>query len=222
MPPRRVVAAVPPGHAPEDHALQAPAARRRGRPRSRTAHAAILAAAVALVREVGYDALAIEGIAARAGVGKATVYRHWPSKELLVAEAIERLVLAIPIPDTGGLEGDVLSMMRVTVRMYADPGTATLLPALVAAVARSAHVAEAVRSGMTAGWHAAMGAVLRRAVARGEARADADVELALELLAGPLFYRYLWLGAPIDERYARAVVASVLAGLSPARGVRGA
>jgi AcrR family transcriptional regulator len=148
-------------------------------------------------------------------VGKTTVYRWWPTKELLVAEAIERLVLGIPVPDTGSVEGDVLALMRATVRMYADPGTVTLLPALVAAVARSAKVAEAVRSGMVAGWHAAMGAVLRRGVARGELRADADVELTLELLAGPLFYRYLWLGAPVDEAYARAVVASVLAALVP-------
>ena len=201
-----------PARTPED----APAPARRGRPRSAAAHEAILAAAVALIRESGYDALAIEAIAARAGVGKTTVYRWWPNKELLAAEAVERMVLAIPVPDTGSVGGDVLALMRVTVRMYADPGTVTLLPALVAAMARSARVAEAVRGGMVAGWHGAMGTVLRRAVARGELRADADVALALELLAGPLFYRYLMLGAPVDEPYVTAVVASVLRALAPA------
>jgi hypothetical protein len=100
--------------------------------------------------------------------------------------------------------------MDVTRRMYADPGTASLLPALVAAIARSTRVAAAVRSGMAAAWNAAMRAVLERAIARGGLRADTDVGLTLELLAGPLFYRYLWLGAPIDVPYVRAVVASVL------------
>ena len=199
-----------PASPPEDAPAQA---RRRGRPRSAAAHDAILDAAVALIRESGYDALAIEAIAARAGVGKSTVYRWWPNKELLAAEAIERLVLAIPVPDTGSVDGDVRALMRVTVRMYADPGTVTLLPALVAAAARSARVGEAMRSGMVAGWHAAMSALLRRGVARGELRPDADVALALELLAGPLFYRYLMLGAPVDEPYVSAVVASVMVGL---------
>lgn len=191
----------------DDASRRAP---KRGRPRSETARTAILGAAVALVRESGYDALAIEAVAARAGVGKTTVYRWWPTKELLVAEAIERIVLSIPIPDTGRVEDDVLALMRATTTMYADPGTVTLLPALVAAVARSARVAQAVRSGMVAGWHTAMSTVLRRAVARGELRADTDVQLVTELLAGPLFYRYLWLGTPIREPYVRAVVAAVL------------
>ncbi|AHG88560.1 TetR family transcriptional regulator [Gemmatirosa kalamazoonensis] len=67
-----------------------------------------------------------------------------------------------------------------------------------------------------------MAAVLRRGIARGALRADADVTLALELLAGPLFYRYLWLGTPIDEPYVRAVVAAVLDHLMPrARGAPG-
>ena len=124
-------------------------------------------------------------------------------------------MLAVPPPDTGSVEQDVLALMGVTRRMYVDPGTASLLPALVAAIARSARVAEAARSGMAAAWNAAMTAVLRRGVARGALRADADVALALDLLAGPLFYRYLWLGTPIDEPYVRAVVAAVLDHLAP-------
>jgi AcrR family transcriptional regulator len=189
--------------------------RARGRPRSAAAHGAILAATVALIRESGYDALAIEAIAERAGVAKTTIYRRWATKELLVAEAIERLVLAVPVPDTGSVEQDVLALMSVTRRMYADPGTASLLPALVAAIARSPRVADAIRSGMTAAWSAAMGTVLRRGIARGALRADADVPLVLELLAGPLFYRFLWLGGPVDEPYVRAVVAAVLERLAP-------
>jgi AcrR family transcriptional regulator len=190
-------------------------AARPGRPRSARAHAAILDAAIALVREVGYDAVAMEAIAARAGVGKATVYRRWPSKELLVAEAIGGIVRAIPVPDTGDVAGDVLALMRRSTAMYRDPATAALLSGLVAAMARSAPIADAVRSGFVARWREVMGGVLRRAVARGALRADADVELALDLLSGPAFYRYLLLGRPIDDAYAGAVVAAVLRVLGP-------
>ena len=184
--------------------------RPRGRPRSASARQAILDAAVALVRESGYDALAFEAVAARAGVGKSTIYRWWSTKELLVAEAVERIVLRIEVPDTGRVEDDVLVLMRKMLTMYKDPGTVTLLPALVATVARSERVAKAVRSGMIAGWHDVIGAVLRRAVERGDVRADADVDLATELLAGPLFYRYLWLGRPLRESYVRSVVGAVM------------
>jgi AcrR family transcriptional regulator len=189
------------------------ARRGAGRPRSEEAHAAILSATIELVREVGYDAVAMEAVAARAGVGKATVYRRWRSKELLVAEAIGRIVRAIPTPDTGSVEGDVLALMRATTAMYRDPATAALLSGLVAAMARSEVVAEAVRSGFVARWREVMRAVLRRAVARGELRADLNAEVAMDLLSGPLFYRYLMRGVPIDERFVRAVVGTVLRGL---------
>ena len=188
---------------------------RRGRPRSEAARAAILDAAIALIREVGYDALAFEAIAARAGVGKATLYRWWPSRELLVAEAVGRIVRAIPIPDGGTVEHDVLALMRRLARMYQDPATRVLLPALVAAMGRSAHVAESVRAAMVAPWRDAMRAVLERAIARGELRAETDVELALDLLSGPLFYRYLMLGQSVDESRTRALVHVVLRAMAP-------
>jgi AcrR family transcriptional regulator len=188
--------------------------RRPGRPRSEEAHGAILDAAIALIREVGYDAVAMDAIAARAGVGKATVYRRWSAKELLVAEAIEGIVRAIPVPDTGSTRGDVLALMRAVMGMYQDPSTGLLLSGLVAAMARSTPIAQAVRSGMVAKWHDAMRAVLTRGVARGELRAGLDVELAIDLLAGPLFYRYLMLGQQVDERLVRGVMTHVLRGLS--------
>src|SRR5690349_23707872 len=88
--------------------------RRPGRPRDRDAHAAILRAAIDLTREVGYDALAIDAVAGRAGVGKATIYRHWPNKEALLAEAVEAIVRSAPPVDTGTVEGDLMTLMRST------------------------------------------------------------------------------------------------------------
>lgn len=191
-----------------------PGGAQRGRPRSDAAHTAILEAALTLTREVGYDAVTIEAISARARVGKATVYRRWPSKELVIAEGVTRIVRTVAPPDTGTVEGDVLALMRVTTAMYRDAATGLLLSGLVAAMARSDRVADAVRSGFVAVWRDATRIVLRRATATGELRANIDIDLALDLLSGPLFYRYLMLGQPIDERFTKAVVVTVLRGLA--------
>jgi AcrR family transcriptional regulator len=190
-------------------------AKRPGRPRSEVAHQAILAAAVALLREVGYDAVTMDGIAARAGVGKATVYRRWATKEELVVEAITSLVRAFPVPDTGTTEGDLMALMRRALGMYADPATGLLLSGLVAAMARRPPIAAAMREGFVATWRDAVRQVLARGVARGDFRRRLDTELALDLLFGPLFHRYLLTGTPLDERLARGVVDVALRALAP-------
>lgn len=204
----------------EHERLVSPASRPRrapGRPRSDAAHDAILTAAIALVREVGYDAVTMDGIAARAGVGKATVYRRWAGKETLVADGIERIVAGFPAPDTGTVRGDLAVVMRYTMAMYADPATTALLSALVAAMARSAPIADAVRRGFVGRWRDVVTAALERGVARGELRADADLALAIELIAGPLFHRFLITGGAVDEALAHGVVDVVLRGLAPDR-----
>jgi AcrR family transcriptional regulator len=164
---------------------------------------------------VGYDALAMDAIAARAGVGKATVYRRWATKETLVAEALERIVRSIPIPDTGSTEGDLRVMMRDSLNMYRDPATKGLLSGLVAAMARSERIAQAVRSGFIATRRDALRQVLERGVARGDLQKGLDFELALDLLSGPLLFRMLITGGRIDERLTRGVVEAVLRGLAP-------
>ena len=187
----------------------------RGRPRSAEAHQAILDSAISLTREVGFDALAMDAIAARAGVGKATVYRRWKSKESLIAEALARFARAIPVPDTGSVREDLLIVMRGNMRMYQDPATAALLSGLVAAMARSAPIAEAVRSGFVAARRRAMRQVLARGIARGELGRRANTTLALDLLSGPLLYRALISGDTIDARMIKSMVAVVLRGLAP-------
>jgi AcrR family transcriptional regulator len=188
-----------------------------GRPRSAHSHQAILDAAIALTRELGYDALTIEGIAERAGVGKATIYRRWSSKELIIAEAVGRIIRTIAIPDSGTVARDIMILMRATTAMYRDPATAALLSGLVAAMARSARVAAAVHSGFVDPWRDALRQVLRRGVSRGELRRAADSELALDLLSGPAFYRFLLLRRPIDEAFTRSVVRAVLRGITAER-----
>lgn len=187
-----------------------------GRPRSEEAHGAILDAAIDLVREVGYDAVAMEAIAARAGVGKATVYRRWPGKETLIAEALERLMRAtLPVPDTGTTRGDLMVLMRVELGMYHDPATGPLLSGLVAAMARSERIAGAVRTGFVGTWQDAARQVLQAGMARGELRPGLNVRLATDLLAGPCFYRFLIGGELPDEALARDVVDAVLRAFAP-------
>jgi AcrR family transcriptional regulator len=190
-------------------------ARVAGRPRSAEAHDAILRAAIVVVREVGYDAAAMDAIAARAGVGKATVYRRWTSKEALVADAIEQIMVSRTVPDTGTTRGDLRAIMRETMRMYHDPQTTPFLSALVAAMARSEPIALAVRNGFVAVRRDAMRQVIVRGISRGDLRRGMDIPLALDLLSGPFLSRALITGTPIDERLVRGVVDAVLATFAP-------
>lgn len=190
-------------------------AARRGRPRSERAHQAILAAAIELVREVGYDAVAMDAIAARAGVGKATVYRRWKAKEPLVCEALEQIMRGIPVPDTGDARADLRALMREQRSLYADPATRGLLSGLVAAMARSQRIAAVVRGSFYKARHDAMIEVLRRAQGRRELRKGVDLEVALDLFNGPLFYRFLFTGAALDDEFADAVIDAFLEGLAP-------
>ena len=186
-----------------------------GRPRSQEAHDAILDASIALIREVGYDAVAMDAIAARAGVGKATLYRRWKSKEALVCEALERIMRSIPAPDTGTTRGDLMAMMRHQQALYGDPATAGLLSGLVAAMHRNARIADVVRGTFHAARKEAMVEVLRRGIRRGDLRKRLDLELALDLFNGPLFYRLLFTGGTIDDRLITGVVDALLLALGP-------
>src|SRR4051812_3842186 len=187
-------------------------ARRMGRPRSSATHQAILKATIALIREVGYDAATIEGVAAKAGVGKATLYRRWSGKELLVAEAVEQIAVSIAMPDTGTLRGDVLAIMRSSASMYQDPATGALLSGLVAAMARSERIANAFRGGFLAARRAALQAVLERGRERGELRRDLELDVLMDMLMGPLFYRFLLRGESVTEEMIEEILDILLRG----------
>lgn len=200
----------------ERHRLDSPA-RKAGRPRSEEAHAAILGASIQLIREAGYEALTMDAIAARAGVGKATVYRRWKSKEFLVAEALERLMLGIQVPDTGDVRSDVLAVMQTNLTLYRDPATTGLLASLVAAMVRSAPIAKALRGGFISARRKALHAVLSRGVRRGEVRPDTDLQVAVDVLSAPLFFRALATGGRVDQPLISKTVAMVLRGISAHR-----
>ena len=192
-----------------------------GRPRDERADRAILSAALELMAEHGVDGLRTDDVADRARVGKATIYRRYRSKEELVAAAVGALVSEIAVPheglmrEEGSTREDLLALMRGAVDLYTGALAAGLMPSLVAAMRKSPELARTVREGFVAGRRAALREVLERGVARGDLASDLDFELALDVLGGPLFYRLLITGGPIDERLAQGVVELILTGFAP-------
>jgi AcrR family transcriptional regulator len=186
-----------------------------GRPRDARADRAILDATLDLIAELGVHEFRTEDVAARAGVGKGAIYRRYGSKDELVTAAIAALVHEeIVVPDTGSTREDLLVLMREVVELYRGSLAARLMPNLVEAMARKPELARAVRDGFLAGRRAALADVLRRGIQRGDLRADLDLELALDVLGGPLFYRLLVTGGPIDEQLAEGVAELILRGFS--------
>jgi AcrR family transcriptional regulator len=186
-----------------------------GRPREERADRAILRAAIELMAAQGVRDLRMDDVAARARVGKATIYRRYRSKDELVTAAVSALVSEITVPDTGSTRADLAALMQGAVEVYSGSVEAGVMPSLVDAMNRDAELARSVREKFLTGRRAALRAVLERGVERGDLRADLDLELALDVLGGPLFYRLLITGGPIDRRLADGVVELLLRGFAP-------
>jgi AcrR family transcriptional regulator len=189
--------------------------RRPGRPVEERPRRAAIDATLDLVAEHGMPGLTTNAVAERAGISKATMYRHWRSKEELLVDAVAALVSEITIPDTGSTHGDLLALMAGAVQVYGESREARVLPGVLDAMSRDPELAKAVREGFLARRRAALRAVLERGIARGDLRADLDVELALDVLGGALFYRLLVTGGPIDDALAHGVVELILRGFAP-------
>ena len=187
-----------------------------GRPRDSRVDRAILVATRELIAERGVHEFRTEDVAVRAGVGKGAIYRRYPSKDELVTAAVGALVdEEIQVPDTGSTRADLLALMGEAVELYRGSVPGRLMPSLVSAMAQRPELARAVRDGFLAGRRAALAHVLRRGIDRGDLRSDLDLEFALDVFGGPLFYRLLITGGPIDEQLAEAVAELILRGFAP-------
>jgi AcrR family transcriptional regulator len=164
--------------------------RRPGRPRSPEAHAAILRAALELAVEGGLRGLSMEAIAARAGVGKATIYRRWKTKEELFVEAVRAIAVNPDVPDTGSVRGDFEALTSAAVGRMA-PEAFRVLPRLLADAADDPELLEALHAALVRPRRAAIAAILRRGIERGELREDIDVDLVSDMFMGPLIARVL-------------------------------
>jgi AcrR family transcriptional regulator len=194
------------------------ATRAPGRPRSAAADTAIVRATLELLLANGYRALTMEQVRERAGVGKATIYRRYGSKEELVRAVVTHLNTGMPEPpDTGSLRGDYAEIVRSLLAGAEVSGALTFMPRMLSEVAHDSELREIFYAALVQPRRDLLEAVLRRAIDRGEIRAGTDVELAIDMLAGPIVYRILITGGDVTdiaERPARLFDA-VLEGLRP-------
>ena len=185
--------------------------RQPGRPRSDRVHEAILDATLELLRETGFSGLAIESVATRAGVGKATIYRRWTSKVPLVIEAMQRIP-QIPAPDTGSIAEDLTELLRSSSDVLRSTPLAHVLPSLVGERTRDAELSEAL-DGFVAERRRPLLRMLERAVERGELPPDADLELGVDLILGPFVVRLFFTAGPVDPDLVQPIVDAVIRGL---------
>lgn len=191
-------------------------AQERGRRRSERSHKAIIAATQKLLVERGYRELTIEGVAARAGVGKQTIYRWWPSRAALVLEAYLAGSEAVlpPPPDSGSTRGDVRTLLGWLIAVLAEPTGGHVVAGLVSDLQHDPDLAEGFRRDVVPARRRAILAALERGRERGEIRADADAGLAVDALHGAVFYRLLLSGEPLNADFAERLADQVLDGLA--------
>jgi AcrR family transcriptional regulator len=184
--------------------------RRPGRPRSAEADEAILQAAIDDFVEHGWDGLTIEGVAARAGVSKTTIYRRYQCRiDLLLAAARRLAQERAAVPDTGTLRTDLVALVDAWLHMVATTRTGQAIPMMVAATAKHPELAAPFREFLAerrAGWRVA----IDRGVDRGELASTVEPELVIDLLVGPLFYRAFVSHEPFDPDAVTRLVDSVL------------
>jgi AcrR family transcriptional regulator len=185
-------------------ALTTDAARpgRGGRPRDPSRDGVIRAAILRLLAEVGYGALTMDAVASEAGVGKATIYRRWRTKQDLVVDTISDLAQAEGTsPDSGSLEGDLRAMMRQYVGVLTGP-TGAAIKSLLSTMPHHPALAEAFRTGPVEVWRSGFEEVWARAERRGEVPTGLEHTMIGETVGAVLVQRWLITGWPLDEAVA--------------------
>lgn len=195
-----------------------PAGRARtGRPRDETARAAILKAANAILEERGIGGLTIEAVAARARVAKTTIYRWWPSKgALAMAGFLAETAPKISYPNSGSALGDLISQLRRVAAVYGGK-TGRVLAAILAEGQRDPNTMAAFIEGYARPRREEAKAILCAGIERGELRAEIDLEVTLDALYGPIYYRLLVPLAPLDPEWAETMATHVFFGLLTSR-----
>ena len=190
--------------------------RARGRPRSEKAHKEILSAAMELLLAQGLHPMSMDDVARRAGVSKATIYRWWPSKEVLALDALATEWASTPTGqrDTGTLRADLLSRFRPWLRQLNRKPYARVVAGLVAEAQTNPEFGELYREHFVQPRRDATRELLIRASDRGEIAADTNLEVTLDLLYGPIYHRLLHGHAPLTERFALQVIDYVIAAIS--------
>lgn len=186
-----------------------------GRPRSEEARLAILRTTLEVLSETGFSDLTIEEIAARAGVGKATVYRWWPDKGALIADAFAgSTVSKLHFPDTGSVETDMSQQMRQLIKVFRGP-RGRIVSAILAAGQSDKTLIGAFRQRFLLPRRREAYATLDRGIARGELRRNIDRDLLLDSLYGPIYMRFLIQHDELTPEFVDHLCALVLGGARP-------
>ncbi len=194
---------------------------RTGRPRSDQVHRKILDAARELLSQDGFNDLRLEHVAARAGVGKATIYRRWGSKEALAQELLAELAAPhIAIVESDDTRTEMLAAVVNPMRAVTDTPFGPVIRALLSQIAVNPTLGDPFRSTVVQARRDEIARVIRRGIARGDLRPDADPELATELLVGPVYFRLMF-GGELTLEFADRVVENVLRGYGTADMRRG-
>ena len=191
--------------------MTAAVARPPGRPRDPAADRAILEASVEVLREHGFGGFTVDAVAARAGVGKATIYRRWSGKEELILAAAETVVADVPCPDTGTIRHDLLLLAKAMAHNFTSDTAGCLAADLAAEATRNPEASALMRRFSSTRRKIAV-VVVRRAMARGELRADVDPDTVIDAVVGPIFYRARVSGAPLSPRAIERIVDLALDG----------
>jgi AcrR family transcriptional regulator len=180
-----------------------------GRPRDEQIDADVVSAVLSVLRSKGYRAVTIDGIARRVGRARTSIYRRWPSKRHLVAYAVVSELGENPAADTGSLRKDLEGVVSTLMTGFSGP-LGQALAGLVADMAQDSELAESIRQEVLAARRKSMRDAFTRAIARGEVRADINIELVLDMLTGPFYFRVLFGHAPITRRMVTEIVEYVL------------
>jgi AcrR family transcriptional regulator len=185
---------------------------RRGRPRSDAVHQAILESARELLVEEGFTRLRLEHVAARAGVGKATIYRRWPAKEALCLELLMELATPyLPTPNLGDTRAELEALVANVLTALTDTAFGPVIRALLSQIAGNPALGDPFRATIVKARRDEVARVVALGVARGDLRPDVDPNLVTELLLGPLYFRMIF-GGDLDPVIVPQLARSVMEG----------
>jgi AcrR family transcriptional regulator len=184
--------------------------------RSSRTEAAILEATRELLSESGVRHLTVEKVAARSGVAKTTIYRRWRSKEeLALAVLIDFVQAMVAVPRGDGVRNELVALLRGAVNSLGTTVMGRVMQGLVSELATNEDLSLAFRERVVALRVGEVRKIVQRGVERGELRPDTDVDLLHELLFGPVYYRLLLSGGPLDRKLPVRIVDAVLPGFAP-------
>ena len=188
--------------------------RRPGRPRSEQAEQAIIEATLDLFAEQGFEGVCVEAVAARAGVGKATIYRRWPNKEELLLAALGSMKSPFPEPAGVSVRDDLVAMLTVMCADKADPRKARRYALLLGEGQKYPRLMARYKETVVEPRHDAIRSVIRRGIGTGELRAGIDVEIALLALTGTVMAKEKAADGSLDSEFAARIVDELLLGLT--------